>query len=271
MANTTNKITMSATDIKTALIAKQTELDAAKNALQDALRCDRIDPAFLKECRDKATAVCDEWNELNTQLVYAQCYETENPMLAACKYGAMMKKSVTEFTAENGTVTVKINERRNRSAIDLVDFNDRCPKEGNLFVNGQWQYYAETFAKAIASDVGKGLELNEAEQKRLNDSYKEALEDGKWVCLSAANPSTGNMVKDLQGLVDMILFIPDEKHPDKNKFKVFSRDARFVDTRKAKAGKALLSTRTIRGKEMLAVIGDVMYHLTTGNPYTIDC
>ena len=61
MANTTNKITMSAADIKTALVAKQTELDAAKNALQDALRCDPIDPKLLKECRDKATAVCDEW------------------------------------------------------------------------------------------------------------------------------------------------------------------------------------------------------------------
>lgn len=270
MANTT-KIKMSAAELKTALAAKQVELDAAKNALQDALNCNPIDPALLKECRDKAASVSEDWNDLNTQMIYAGCYETENPMLAACKYGAVMKKNITESTNENGTVTVKINERRSRNAIDLVDFNARSPKEGNLFVNGQWPYYAETFAKAIASDVGKDLELSEADQKRLNDSYKEALEDGKWVCLTASNPSTSNMVKDLQGIVDMILFIPDEKHPDKNKFKVFSRDARFVDTRKAKAGKALLSTRTIRGKEMLAVIGDIMYHLTTGNPYSIDC
>ncbi len=270
MANTT-KITLSAAELKTALAAKQTELDAAKNALQDALSCDPIDMKLLKECREKAATACEEWNDLNVQMIYAGCYETENPMLAACKYGAVMKKSIAEKEKDNGTVTVEVNERRSRNAIDLVDFNTRSPKDGNLFVNGQWPYYAETFARALANDIGKGLELSEADQKKLNESYKDALDNDKWVCLTAANPSTGNMVKDLQGLVDMILFIPDEKCPDKNKFKVFSRDARFVDTRKAKAGKALLSTRTIRGKEMTAVIGDIMYHLTTGNPYSIDC
>lgn len=267
----TSKITMSVNELKSALVVKQAELDSAKTALQDALTCDTIDLSLLKECRDNASKACEEWNELNIQLIYAECYASENPILAACKYGAVMKKSVKEKENDNGKIDVEINERRSRNAIDLWDFNERSPKAGSLFVNGQWKYYAETFARALANDIGKGLELSEAEQKALNESYKHALDDGKWICLSAKNPSVGNMVKDLQGLVDMILFIPDEKHPDKNSLKVFSRDARFMETRKAKAGKTLLSTRTIKGKEMMAVIGDIMYHLTTGAPYTIDC
>ncbi len=78
MANTT-KITLSAAELKTALAAKQTELDAAKNALQDALSCDPIDMKLLKECREKAATACEEWNDLNVQMIYAGCYENRKP------------------------------------------------------------------------------------------------------------------------------------------------------------------------------------------------
>lgn len=37
-----------------------------------------------------------------------------------------------------------------------------------------------------------------------------------------------------------------------------------------KAGKTALAIRMASPKEMRLIIGNVMYHLTTGNPYTIE-
>lgn len=266
----TKKITATVAEIKTQMGDAQNKLDMAKNALQDALNCDPIDPKYLKECRENAMEAAENWNELNTQLVYATCYEAENPMLAACKYGPMTKKSIAEKVNDNGTTTVRINERKNRDVVDLIDFNARCPKEGNLFANGQWRYYAETFARALGAEVGKCLELTEDEQKKLNEDYKDALEDGKWVCLCQTHYSIGNMVKDMQSLVDMILFMPTKEDPALNSLKVLRKDANFVNERRAKDGKETLSTRTITGREMVAVLGRVMYRLTTNKTYSVE-
>ena len=262
------KITETSAQIKAKMGDAQTKLDAAKNALQDALNCDPIDPKYLKECRENAAEAAEEWNELNTQMVYATCYENENPLLAAIKYGPMTKKAIAEKVKDNGTTSVTITERKNRDVIDLIDFNDRSPKPGNLIVNGQWRYYAETFAKALGAEVGKGLELSEEEQKKLNEDYQDALEDDKWICLCQTHYSIGNMVKDMQGLVDMILFMPDESDPTLNALKVLRKDANFVNERRAKDGKGTLETRTIRGKEMVAVLSRVLYRIATNGIYT---
>lgn len=263
-------INKNSAELKAALDSAFNELEIARTALESAVSAEPIDLKALKNARERAAEVSEDYNEANIAYVYATCYENENPMLAACKYGAIVRKAIVEKVTKSGKISVEIKSRKIRNGIDLVDFNDRYAGKGNLCRNGQWVFYAEALAKALATDTAKGLELTDEAVKKLHENYKDAIAEGKWVCRSATSPSIGNITKDLQDIVDMILFKEDEKTKGKNSYKVFSKDARFLLTRVTKAGSVLLSTRAITGKEMTVVIGDIMYHLTTGNPYTME-
>ena len=95
-----------------------------------------------------------------------------------------------------------------------------------------------------------------------------------------------SMVRDLQAIVDCIVFIDyvpkeeptdesDSKKPVKpakklNALKVTSKDIKYIKIRMTKAGKTALAIRMASPKEMRIIVGNVMYHLTTGKPYTIE-
>lgn len=191
-------------------------------------------------------------------------------MLAACRYGAITEKRVVEKSDEHGNITVRVDERKTRNALNLVEFYARCPKTGTMFNNGQWIYWIAQIAQAIADDTAKGIEISKADRQQLAQEYKDAKASGTFVCLTSKAYSKKNLEKDIQSVVDAILFIPKENEPEKNSLVVTSKDVNFLLARRSKAGKEALSTRCMNSREALIAVENIMYHLTTGNPYTID-
>lgn len=265
----TTKITKSSKELKEVLDKKQTSLDLALNNFRDLLEVEDAKQDEIAKARKTLVDACDEYNAANIEHVYASLYENESPLMAACKYGSMTKKYVVEKSDEHGNVSVNVEERKTRNAIDLVDFDRRYNGKGTFFKNGQWIYWAEQLAKAIAKDTAKGLELSKEDAKKLAEEYKGAKEAGQFICMTSKSFSKGNVEKDMQQIVDAILFVENDSK-EGNALKVTSKDVNFVLARRSKAGKTALSTRCMTGREILIAIENVMYHLTTGNPYTVD-
>lgn len=265
----TTKITKSSKELKTVLAEKQTALDLALNNFRDLLSVENAKADEIAKARKALSDACDEYNAANIEAVYSGLYEKENPLMAACQYGSMTKKYVVEKSDEHGNVSVSVDDRKTRNAIDLVDFDRRYNGKGTLFKNGQWIYWAEQLAKAIAKDTAKGLEITKEEAKKLAEEYKDAKEAGQFICMTSKSFSKGNIEKDLQSIVDAILYVESDSK-EGNALKVTSKDVNYVLARRSKAGKTALSTRCMTGREMLIAIENVMYHLTTGNAYTVD-
>ena len=265
-----NYITKKSAEIKAELDKARADADIKVSLYNDLLKVDdgSVKAEDLRDAATKAQDAIDELNELNVQHIYATLYERENPTLAACQYGEM-RKYILKVEGDPGKQTAKLDDRKDRNAINLVDFESRC-SNGKLFVNGQWTHWLSVFASAMANGISRGLELSEEDRKELMKNYESEAADKGWACLAKKNPSLNSFVKDLQGIVNGILFIPSEKDQKVNALKVKSCDVKYIETRFARAGKSALSTRFASDKEMTRIIGNVMYHLTTGKQYTID-
>lgn len=209
---------------------------------------------------------CATYNKANIEFVYTSLYETENPMLSACRYGAITEKRVFEKSNEHGNITVRVDERKTRNALNLVEFDARCPKTGTMFNNGQWIYWIAQIAQAIADDTAKGIEISKADRQQLAQEYKDAKAASTFVCLTSKNI----LEKDIQSVVDAILFMPKENEADKNSLVVTCKNVNSLLAHRSKAGKEALSTRCMNSREALIAVENIMDSLTTGTPYTID-
>lgn len=271
-------------ELKTLIATAENEIKLKTVAYKDLLAADDATQKDLATAETALTNVIDEYNELKKNEIYLTCYQAESPMLAACKYGEMTKKVLKKKQNENGTVTISVDDRKARNAIDLVDFEHCNPEKGTLAVNGQWPFYLESWLKSLALNLGAEIELDAKAQNELAAKYKDA--DGEFANLSRKSCSMKSMVRDLQAIVDCIVFIDyvpkeeptdesDSKKPVKpakklNALKVTSKDINYIKNRMTKAGKTALAIRMASPKEMRIIVGNVMYHLTTGKPYTIE-
>lgn len=271
-------------ELKTLIATAESEIKLKTVAYKDLLAADDATQKDLATAETALTNVIDEYNELKKNEIYLTCYQAESPMLAACKYGEMTKKVLKKKQNENGTVTISVDDRKARNAIDLVDFEHCNPEKGTLAVNGQWPFYLESWLKSLALNLGTEIELDAKAQNELAAKYKDA--DGEFANLSRKSCSMKSMVRDLQAIVDCIVFIDyvpkeeptdesDSKKPVKpakklNALKVTSKDINYIKNRMTKAGKTALAIRMASPKEMRIIVGNVMYHLTTGKPYTIE-
>ena len=273
------KTTTTMNELDTILNEKASAISLKSTAYQDMLNADDATQKDLNELKSALESLIDEYNDAFKQKAYLSCYQAEKPMLAACQYGELTKKVMKMKQDDGGRWTVSVDDRKVRNALDLVDFEKEYDGKGTLSRNGQWPTYGESLLKAMAKETAANLEVPEDVQKKLLNAYKDAKETGTFANLSATNPSKNNMIKDLQSIVDCIVFEPAMKDgvavTDKagnalNALKVTSADVAFIKIRIAKAGKSALATRMASKKEMIRIIGNVMYHLTTGNPYTFD-
>ena len=264
-------------ELKTLIATAENEIKLKTVAYKDLLAADDATQKDLATAETALTNVIDEYNELKKNEIYLTCYQAESPMLAACKYGEMTKKVLKKKQNENGTVTISVDDRKARNAIDLVDFEHCNPEKGTLAVNGQWPFYLESWLKSLALNLGTEIELDAKAQNELAAKYKDA--DGEFANLSRKSCSMKSMVRDLQAIVDCIVFIdyvPKEEPTDEsdskklNALKVTSKDINYIKNRMTKAGKTALAIRMASPKEMRIIVGNVMYHLTTGKPYTIE-
>lgn len=284
IAKNERNLTMKTTDmteLKTLIATAEAEIKLKTVAYKDLLAADDATQKDLATAETALANAIDEYNELKKNEIYLTCYQAETPMLAACKYGEMTKKVLKKKQNENGTVTISVDDRKARNAIDLVDFEHCNPEKGTLAVNGQWPFYLESWLKSLALNLGTEIELDAKAQNELAAKYKDA--DGEFANLSRKSCSMKSMVRDLQSIVDCIVFIDyvpkeeptdesDSKKPAKklNALKVTSKDVNYIKNRMTKAGKSALAIRMASPKEMRIIVGNVMYHLTTGKPYTIE-
>lgn len=268
--------TKTVSELNAYLAELETKISDATVAFNDLLNADDAPQKAIGEARLAVSELVDDYNEAHKWLVYKTCYEKEKPMLSACQYGELTKKALVEkVDPETKRLSASVVQRKARNAIDLVDFEKSYPGKGTLARNGQWPCYAESLLKAMSKEVAKNLEVDPETQKKLASAYKDAKAEGSFANLAAKNPSKTNMVKDLQSIVDCIVFLPytdknGNVQEDLNALKVTTADVAYIQTRIAKAGKTALATRLASHKEMTAILGNVMYHLTTGKPYEVE-
>lgn len=255
---------------------KEISLDA--QALQD-LYDSEASQRELKRATDDLKDKIAQRNSDFVEKLYAGFLLKKNPMLEACKYGAVTEKSLAiKVDPKYGKTTVEVRAKVSSDAIDLADFDMSAPKQ--VSVNGQWRIWACQLLKSIVYNSGKDLGLDDEKRKELGQLFKEAKAEGNYPDLTAKNPSKTSITRDLQCIVDAIVFmeakdkdgkpLTDKDGKPLNAFKVTSADARYVQICAMKKGKTLLSVRAATENEMKRIVGNVMHRLATDKYYTVE-
>lgn len=263
-------INKTAQELNSVATAKFGELTASVELLNALYADEKADRKSVEKALENANDLLKEYNVLRKQLVYATLYEQKNPMLAACSYGRLTKEKLSINKESN---QYELGEAQERYMLDLVEFDRQYPGKGQLSRNGQWPAWVTTYAKVLAKDVCAGMELDRGTREQIMKEYAEEKELKGWACLSGANEksrSMSNLTKDLQGIIDGILFIPSEKNPGVNKYKVVSRDVKFIRECFTQGGrKGILDIEVKSDRGVRDLIARVVYHLVTGNDYSV--
>lgn len=265
-------------ELNTIIIKADQEISLDTAALQDLYDAEATQKELKKATDDLKDKIAQR-NADNLEKLYAGFLLKKKPMLEAAKYGAVKEKNlVVKTDPKYGKTTVEVRDRLAADAIDLADFDLSAPKQQSA--NGQWKFWACQLLKSIVYNAGKDLGLGDEERKELGKLFKEAKAEGSYPDLTAKNPSKTSITRDLQCIVDAIMFeqgkdkdgnpLVDKDGNPLNTYKVTSADARYVQICAMKKGKTLLSVRAATENEVKRVIGNVMHRIVTEKHYTVE-
>jgi len=205
--------------------------------LDVALRGD--DAAAIEAARTKVKEAVDATNEQIRAEYYAEFLEAENPFLTAIMTEFLDVCRLVEKTDKHGVSSAEIKPRK--ELIDLEAFEKSVP-DRRLAVNGQWIFWVEKFAYIVGARATKEIGGN---ADKYRNAFKLSTTAEKECDVGATPTSNRQMTKQLQKIIDGIVFIDDGK--GLNELKAETRDvARIVAVccRDAKESNNVVMPRT---------------------------
>lgn len=210
--------------------------------------------ALLKEAEK-------DYQAQKTILVFAELRDTENPIQSAIeRLDFQVVRHKVEKDSDTGRI-IGVNEDTKTVQIDLVKFCKFCK------LPTDWKFAVQKFTKLLVLRAAIELKLTKAQIKVIDDSFAmDKLADK--VELGETPTSNTQICKQLQAVVDRILFIDDGK--GKNKIKVNNHDVSYLLMCFSKRGRSSLRVQTINPSANIHLIMDIMHRILTGKVYDVD-
>lgn len=207
--------------------------------------------------------------------VYGSLEKYSNPMLEACRKHHFGYPSYA-FVKSEGEVT-GIEPATKVANISPVEFGNRlikvstlksCPYERTgVIKNGHcWEYRSEKLAYLLTYRTIKKLGGTSDEIEEFKKSY--AIRDlAAREKMGETPTSTSQIVKCLQSIIDMLVFVPNEKGD--NAVKANGKDVEYLLSMFEKAGRGTGVVEVLKGSRVKDYIFTVCHMIVTGKAYEV--
>ena len=219
-------------------------------------------------------ATADAKNEQKA-IVYADLLKSSNPMLEAAR---MYSYSYPAYKlAKEGSVVTGAEPCNKTTPISPVELTGRitqiartkdCPFEkGGIVGSGHsWEYKAEKLAYMLTYRTIKNMDGDSEAVKEFKKSY--AIRDlAAREKLGETPTSTTQLVKVLQSIIDLMVWVPNDKGG--NSVKVNGRDANYLLALFEKPGRAPGVVEVLKGNKIKDYIFTVSHMVITGKAYEV--
>lgn len=196
---------------------------------------------FFEQVSDK-----DDYVGTMTRAIKALCYQT---------IGHTME------TVEGVAIGLKLVERSK-----TVDLQKLCKFNG---WKAEWVHPMELFNLLLTLRTATELGLSKDDLKKINDSYymrekSRELEKGK-------TPTSNNQVcKNLQEVIDQILFVATEDNEPKNSIRVNSHDVAYLLMCYTRRGRSALKVVCAKHSYLQTLLVEILHRILTGKVYDVD-
>lgn len=203
----------------------------------------------------------------SARVVYQECLATENPILEAVKRYCFPILSHKDNKENDIVIGRELREDRTRQ-IDLFKLcKYSVDSKAEKTLDCTWQYDVMKFNQLLCMRVAKDLGFTATQVKNIAKTYY--MDDlARKIDLGETPDSNTQICKQLQQVVDRILFMPDDK--GKNTIKVNNYDVGYLREAYAKMGKSALSIQVAKHDFMRRLIGNVLFRVVTNGKYSLE-
>ncbi len=207
--------------------------------------------------------------------VYSALLQMANPMLEAARLHhfdypayALVKEKGVVTGAEIAVKIASINPVELGSDVIKYGALKDCPYEKTgVVTNGHtWEYRAEKLAYLLTYRTIKKLGGSPEDVSAFRNSY--AIRDlAAREKMGETPTSNTQLVKMLQSIVDVLMFVPNDKGG--NAVKVNGKDAEYLLSMFEKAGRGVGQVEVLKGNKVKDYIFTVCHMVVTGKPYEV--
>lgn len=136
-------------------------------------------------------------------------------------------------------------------------------------IDKSWFNDVTCFNKRLALRCGHELHLKTSDLKKMDDShyYEQLLREEA----NGGTPASNTQIaKEMQEIIDKILFVPGTKNKTKNRYRVKSEDVVYLVMLYLRRSKAL-RVKVLTDRPLLTLFVDVIHHIVTKKCYSMDC
>lgn len=240
-----------------------------------ALNDDVVDMRKMNGIEAELKAATVEAKKDKKKEVYGHLYSTENPMLEAARVHHFDYPAYV-FTKDNGEVT-GVEAATKTANISPVEFSAPLIKEAEtkscryerigVVKSGRcWEYRAEKLAYMLTFRTIKKLGGSPTEIEEFRHTY--AIRDlAARENLGQTPTSNTQIVKMLQSIIDMLVFVPNEKGA--NSVKANAKDVEYLLAMFEKAGRGTGVVEVLKGNKVKDYIFTVCHMIVTGKAYEV--
>lgn len=255
---------------KRTLTVIEAEARAAIVAFNEAVSADNMNA--MNKASNELAELEKEYTSLAEKVCYAHLKETDKPMLNAIKaYGfdvishkdVTVKETIISADEEEEEISyirreLTIKEKQ----IDLIKFD--AYGKNTVSVDASWKYKLQSVNQMFCLRTAQDLNVPFSCDSYFMDKLAERIKNGE------TPVSNTQLLNALQGLIDMIIFEPQETDKDKNVYRANSRDVTALRMQYTKSGKGRTGIACAKHNYFARLIGKVLYRIVTGEDYSLE-
>ena len=247
------------------------------NEYNEAMMAEVVDQRKLNDIEGRAQAVVGEIKKVKKAALYKVLSESNDPMVEAAR---VFSYEVPSYRlVKDGGIVTGMEICTKVFTINPIDFtghmmklnqskstNQNFPGTG-IFKSGHtWEYRAEKLGYLLAYRALKELGGSEAALAELKKTYfiREVSMKEE---MGATPTSNSQIVKLLQSIIDMLVFVPNEK--GENSIKCNGRDVAFLLNCYTSHGSGAGAIKVLKGNKIACYIFEAVHMIVTGKPYEV--
>lgn len=184
-------------------------------------------------------------------------------------YNGTIIRALTQMTYTVKSYTKQVDDSGIETGVALcdksVEVNLRKLCSHNKF-STSWVYTAEKLNQLLTAYTSIKLDRPDLAKKTMESSYVK--QKVKEIEMGKTPTSSTQVCKQLQQVIDAILFVPGDSNPEVNKYRVNKHDVNYLEICYAKRGRVAGTVSVPRSIEKL--ITDILHRLVVGGKYDVD-